>query len=98
MVCHGGSGTVRAGLAASVPLVVLPLFADQPDNAARVAALGAGLALDGGPAGIAGMAGAVRALLADDRYASQAAAVAAEIRTLPTVDVAAGIVRELAVR
>jgi UDP:flavonoid glycosyltransferase YjiC (YdhE family) len=98
MVSHGGSGTVRAGLAASVPLVVLPLFADQPYNAARVDALGAGIALAEGPAGIAGMADAVRAVLADHRYARQAAAVAAEIRTLPTVDVAAGIVRELAAR
>ena len=34
MACHGGFGTVRAGLAAGVPLAVLPLFADQPDNAA----------------------------------------------------------------
>ena len=45
MVCHGGFGTVRAGLAAGVPLAVLPLFADQPYNAERVQALGAGLAL-----------------------------------------------------
>ena len=37
MACHGGFGTVRAGLAAGVPLAVLPLFADQPDNARRVA-------------------------------------------------------------
>ena len=98
MVCHGGSGTVRAALAASVPLVVLPLFADQPNNAARVDALGAGIALPDGPSGIAGMADAVRAVLADERYARRAAAVAAEIRALPTVDVAAGIVRELALR
>ena len=48
MVCHGGSGTMRAGLAAGIPQVVLPLFADQPDNAARVDALGAGIALEPG--------------------------------------------------
>ena len=34
MVCHGGFGTVRAGLEAGLPLAVLPLFADQPYNAA----------------------------------------------------------------
>ena len=39
MICHGGSGTVRAGLAAGVPLAVLPLFADQPFNAQRVTEL-----------------------------------------------------------
>ena len=53
MVCHGGSGTVRAGLAAGVPMVVLPLFADQPYNARRVAELGAGIELEPGTDGLA---------------------------------------------
>ena len=48
MVSHGGTGTTRAGLAAGIPQVVLPLFADQPDNAARVDALGAGIAVQEG--------------------------------------------------
>ena len=38
MVVHGGFGTVRAALCAGVPLAVVPLFADQPYNARRVAA------------------------------------------------------------
>ena len=76
--------------------MVLPLFADQPHNAARIHELGAGVALELGPPGIAGMAAALRAVLSDDRYAQVAATVAAEVRTLPTVDVAAGIIRDLA--
>jgi UDP:flavonoid glycosyltransferase YjiC (YdhE family) len=88
MVCHGGFGTVRAGLAAGVPLAVLPLFADQPFNAGRVAALGAGLAIEGGPAGVAGLRGAVERLLAEGAFAARAAAVAAEIARLPRVDAA----------
>ena len=44
IACHGGSGTVQAALAGGVPLAVLPLFADQPHNARRVAAIGAGVA------------------------------------------------------
>src|SRR5690606_21323884 len=43
VVCHGGSGTVLGALAAGVPLVVLPLFADQPANAGEVARSGAGV-------------------------------------------------------
>ena len=35
-VVHGGSGSTLGGLAAGVPLVVIPLFADQPYNARRV--------------------------------------------------------------
>jgi MGT family glycosyltransferase len=84
VVCHGGSGTVRGALAAGVPVAILPLFADQPDNAVRVAALGAGAALED----VAGMAAAVEALLADGAYAERAAAVAADIRALPVVDAA----------
>ena len=92
MICHGGSGTVRAGLAAGVPLAVLPLFADQPFNARRVAELGAGVTLDR-----ASRAGdAVRWLLADPAYRKAAQRVAAATQRLPTVDRAVEIVRGLA--
>jgi MGT family glycosyltransferase len=94
MVCHGGFGTVRAGLTAGMPMAVLPLFADQPYNARRVAELGAGIQVDGAE----GIADAVRALLDDPRYARGAAAVAEEVRSLPTVDTAVGILRDLATR
>ena len=30
VVCHGGAGTTLAALAAGVPLVVFPLFAEPP--------------------------------------------------------------------
>jgi UDP:flavonoid glycosyltransferase YjiC (YdhE family) len=91
MICHGGSGTVRAGLAAGVPLAVLPLFADQPFNARRVAELGAGVTLDD-----ASRAGdAVRWLLADPAYRQAAQRVAAATQRLPTVDEAVEIVRAL---
>jgi UDP:flavonoid glycosyltransferase YjiC (YdhE family) len=90
MVCHGGSGTVRAGLAAGVPMAVLPLFADQPHNAQRVTELGAGLTLDG-----ASRAGdAVRWLLADPAYRQAAQRVAEATGKLPTVDAAVSIVHE----
>jgi UDP:flavonoid glycosyltransferase YjiC (YdhE family) len=93
MACHGGFGTVRAGLSAGVPMAVLPLFADQPYNARRVAELGAGIAV----AGPEGLADAVRALLGDPRYARAAAAVADAVRRLPTVDAAVAELRAIAV-
>ena len=43
MVGHGGFGTTMGALLAGVPQVVVPLFADQPYNAQRIAGLGAGL-------------------------------------------------------
>ena len=92
MVCHGGTGTVRGALAQGVPVAVLPMFADQPHNAARVAELGAGLVIE---PGLVGLAEAVQALLTRDRYAAGAAQVAAEIRALPTVDTAVDLLRKL---
>jgi UDP:flavonoid glycosyltransferase YjiC (YdhE family) len=96
MVCHGGSGTVTMGLAGGVPMAVVPLFADQPWNAERVDAIGAGIALGGGPAAaIAGLREAVVRLTGDPSYRSQAQRIAAEMRALPPVDAAVGIVRGL---
>lgn len=73
--------------------MVLPLFADQPYNAARIDELGAGIAL---AEGTSGMAAAVHTVLVDGRYAERAAAVAADIRALPPVASAAARLRELA--
>jgi UDP:flavonoid glycosyltransferase YjiC (YdhE family) len=98
MVCHGGSGTVTMGLAGGVPMAVVPLFADQPWNAERVDAVGAGIALGGGPeAAVAGLREAVVRLIGDPSYRSSAQRVAAEMRALPPVDAAVGVVRGLLV-
>jgi Erythromycin biosynthesis protein CIII-like, C-terminal domain/Erythromycin biosynthesis protein CIII-like, N-terminal domain len=46
VVCHGGSGTVLGALSAGVPLVTVPLFADQFENSRRIAAMGAGAVVE----------------------------------------------------
>jgi UDP:flavonoid glycosyltransferase YjiC (YdhE family) len=94
MICHGGSGTITTGLAAGMPMAVVPLFADQPHNARRVADLGAGIALEG----TTGLADAVRRLLGDRSYRDAAQRIASDIGALPTVDAAAAIIHEVAVR
>src|SRR5512135_2641425 len=45
-VTHAGFNSVREALGAGVPIVALPIFAEQPANAARVVELGAGVCLD----------------------------------------------------
>jgi UDP:flavonoid glycosyltransferase YjiC (YdhE family) len=97
LVCHGGSGTVTTALAAGVPMAVVPLFADQPWNAERVAAVGAGVALMGGPQAMGGLREAVAALIADPAYREAAVRVAEDIRTLPSVDEAPRTLRALIV-
>ncbi len=88
MVGHGGVGTTLSGLRAGMPMVVVPLFADQPHNARRVEAIGAGIVLEGGPAGLRGLGDAVRRLLADDSYRAGARRIADEIESLPPVSAA----------
>jgi UDP:flavonoid glycosyltransferase YjiC (YdhE family) len=46
VVTHGGLGTVLRALAHGVPLLMIPLGRDQHVNAAQVAQLGAGIALE----------------------------------------------------
>ena len=93
MVGHGGSGSTLMAMAAGMPLAVVPLFADQPQNARRVAALGAGIALE---ADVAGLRDAVTALLTEPRYRAAAGEVAAEIAALPPVDAVVELLEDIA--
>ena len=46
IVSHADSGTTVAGLARGLPMVAIPIFADQMHNAERVVAAGIGLRVD----------------------------------------------------
>ena len=94
IVCHGGSGTLTGALAAGVPAVVVPMIADQFENARRITDLGAGLTLK--PEDIVRLPDAVRALLADAGYREAARRIAEETNALPTVDTATAILRAMA--
>ena len=67
VLTHGGHGTVMKALAAGVPLVVVPLGRDQPDNAARVAIAGVGVRVSKS-ASAARLRAAIRGVLTDDAY------------------------------
>jgi UDP:flavonoid glycosyltransferase YjiC (YdhE family) len=95
VVCHGGSGTTFGTLAAGLPLVIVPMFADQPANARLVESAGAGLAVEptGEPRGRTGVPApgdaarirqSLESILADDSYRQAARGLAAEMSTLPT--------------
>ncbi|HUR14251.1 MAG TPA: glycosyltransferase [Mycobacteriales bacterium] len=96
VVCHGGSGSTLGALAVGVPLVIVPLFADQPDNADRVTATGTGSRVDPGPDLAARVGSAVRELAAAKPSGSQR--IAAEIAALPPVDEAVSWLEAMAVR
>jgi UDP:flavonoid glycosyltransferase YjiC (YdhE family) len=42
-ITHGGHGTLLKALAQGVPVLCMPMGRDQPDNAARLCAAGAGI-------------------------------------------------------
>ncbi|HVL81821.1 MAG TPA: nucleotide disphospho-sugar-binding domain-containing protein [Actinomycetota bacterium] len=86
MVCHGGFGTVLSGLASGLPMVVMPLFADQWFNAERVEAVGAGLQLVGGLDIVHGLPEALMRVLGDARFREAAGRVRAEIESQVPVE------------
>lgn len=86
VVCHGGSGTTLGTLAAGVPVVVVPMFADQPDNAERVEAAGAGLAMPPRAATADGIRRALVRVLAESSFRDVARKIAAEMAALPPTD------------
>ena len=81
-IVHGGSGTTVAALARGIPLVAVPMFADQMHNADRLVAHRLGLRVD--PHQIAdGLPQAVDAVLADHRYRANTQRLAAQIAARP---------------
>jgi UDP:flavonoid glycosyltransferase YjiC (YdhE family) len=99
VACHGGSGTTFGALAAGVPLVICPLFADQPNNAALAQAAGAGLVVSGasdgsgglrglGPADVAPLREAIEQVLCESAYRQAAERISKEMQATPTLDTA----------
>jgi UDP:flavonoid glycosyltransferase YjiC (YdhE family) len=97
VVCHGGSGTTFGALAAGVPLVIVPLFADQFANGPRVAEAEAGVVLDSGrdasggrrplsPARAVGIAAAIETVRGHPSFRQRAQRIAGEMAQAPTVD------------
>jgi UDP:flavonoid glycosyltransferase YjiC (YdhE family) len=84
VISHGGSGTVVSALACGVPQLLVPMGADQPDNARRCEALGIGVALDPVRATPSEIGAEAARLLNDDRCRARALALADEAARLPT--------------
>lgn len=95
VVAHGGYNTVMAALDHGLPLVLVPLGADQPYNARRCAALGVGRTLAPDDRTPEAIRVAVRAVLADPSYRLQAALMREELRALPGPETAMALLEQL---
>jgi UDP:flavonoid glycosyltransferase YjiC (YdhE family) len=97
VVHHGGVGTTAAALEAGCPQLILPLAWDQPDNAARVAALGAGLALGSRRRSSGHLSRALARLMAPD-FVNRCREIASRAGGENGLEVATGWVEKLAGR
>jgi MGT family glycosyltransferase len=80
VITHGGNNTTTECLHFGKPMIVLPLFWDQHDNAQRVAELGLGARLDTYRFTDAELHGALAQLLSDAALRDRLAAGAAQIQ------------------
>lgn len=111
VLCHAGRGSVIGALAHGVPLVLAPISADQPVTAAACERAGVAavlaterLELPGRTVPltvpeqltVAAVRDALRTVLGDPAYAAAAAAVQAQITTMPPVEETARAIESLA--
>jgi MGT family glycosyltransferase len=79
VLCNGGSGAVMGALVAGRPLVLVPLAADQPENARRCVERGVGLLVRARPLRPAAIRQALRQVLGDPGYRDRAASLGSRL-------------------
>jgi len=96
LVSHAGSGSVLGALANGLPMVLLPLGADQPLNAARCQALGVAEVLEAATVTPQGARAAVSRVLGDPACRRAAERVRDEIGALRGPEYAVNLLERLA--
>ena len=96
VITHGGNNTTTECLHFGKPMVVLPLFWDQYDNAQRVDELGLGVRLDTYGAAGDELRSAIERLLGDDALHARLAAAAERIQVRDGLTAAAGLIERAA--
>jgi UDP:flavonoid glycosyltransferase YjiC (YdhE family) len=95
VLTHAGAGTTTTALSRGLPLVCVPLFGDQPHNAERVAAVGAGLSLPVS-AGPRAVAAALDEVLATPSYGEVARSLGTSLAAAPTVEAVVPMLHDVA--
>jgi len=96
VITHGGNNTVTECLHFGKPMVVLPVFWDQHDNAQRVHETGFGLRLDTYGHDPAELRDAVARLLDDEPMRERLGALSRRLRAAPGTERAAELIERLA--
>jgi MGT family glycosyltransferase len=98
VISHGGNNTTTEALHFGKPLIVLPLFWDQYENAQRVDELGFGVRLDTYSFADAELTDAVDRLLADTDLRARLDEIGAAIRGRDGLRVGADVIEEVGAR
>jgi MGT family glycosyltransferase len=96
VITHGGNNTTTESFFFGKPMVVLPLFWDQYDNAQRVDELGFGARLPTYAHDGEQLRGALDQLLADDALHARMATIAERLQSVPGTEKAAGLIERVA--
>jgi MGT family glycosyltransferase len=96
VLCNAGSGAVMGALVAGKPLVLMPQISDQPENAARCVALGAGVTLPQQRLSPEALRRALFTVLREPSYGAAARRVAASIAAEKGPATAARLLERLA--
>ena len=96
VVTHGGNNTTTECFHAGKPMIALPLFWDQYDNAQRLDETGFGVRLATYEVEAAELVGAVDRLLADAALRDRLAAISAHLRSDPGTERAAALIESVA--
>ena len=84
VVHHGGAGCMMTSVAAGVPQLAIPAAMDQPANAARLVATGAGKRIPRPELTVAAVRAAVAELLESASYREAATRLREQLRQRPT--------------
>jgi MGT family glycosyltransferase len=96
VITHGGNNTVTECLHHGKPMVVLPLFWDQFDNAQRIDESGFGRRLPTYECGRTELVAAIEDLLADQVLADRLTAVSSRLQQVPGTVTAADLIERVA--
>ena len=96
VITHGGNNTTTESLHFGNPMIILPLFWDQHDNAQRMAELGLGVRLDPYRFTDAQLHGALTRLLGDEALRARLARAAAQIQARRGLHAAADVIERAA--
>jgi MGT family glycosyltransferase len=98
VITHGGNNTVTESLHFGKPMVLLPIFWDQHDNAQRLDETGYGIRLDTYRHTPEELTGAINRLLTDEELAARLAAISARLRANPGTETAAELLEQAALQ